>query len=497
MSDPGGATFIDIPKLFTDNRYAKQKLKHVTDPTVREFWEGEMAKTSEYHKSEVLGWFVSKFGAFMSNEMMRNIIGQTKSSFDLRQVMDEGKILLVNLSKGKTGELNSKLLGMIFVMKFQAAAMSRANVPESQRRDFSLYVDEFQNFSTDSFATILSEARKYRLNLIVANQFITQLTEEIRDAVFGNVGSLVGLRVGANDAEFLTKQFSPTFDLEDLVKLPNFNAVVRLMIGGVPSQPFTMATIPPLGHPNEKLGQALRSLSAAKFARPRASVEKEIFERMKTEAVPKPSFATGQFGPGQSLSPPPSLSASARSTKPAGTSGSSFVNDWLAARRDKQPTPVPKPGGLPPADNSLDDEPETADTAPPAARVQSSAINPSVAPDKSRQPAEPARTSQPATPDTLAPTEFAKAKASGELSAGLKGLASDKEESASISNLVRQGFGQASAAATPDDNQVEQASKEPGPQTSPVNQAARLPEIQVDDEGNLKVNDDANDAPNA
>src|SRR5262249_16908379 len=153
---------------------------------------------------EVTAWFVSKFGAFLSNEMMRNMIGQPKSAFNLRDVMDKKKILLVNLSKGRTGDLNSKLLGMIFVMKFQAAAMSRADVPEEERQDFCLYVDEFQNFSTDSFATILSEARKYRLNLIVANQFTTQLTDEIRDAVFGNVGSIVSFRVGADaDADAL------------------------------------------------------------------------------------------------------------------------------------------------------------------------------------------------------------------------------------------------------------------------------------------------------
>jgi hypothetical protein len=184
MADPAGSTFVDIPKLFRDPQYVKQKLPFVKDPNVIEFWEKEMPQSQRSNEfGEVVSWFVSKFGAFLSNEMMRNIIGQTKSSFDLRDIMDNKKILLVNLSKGRTGELNSKLLGMVFVMKFQAAAMSRSNVPESERNDFALYVDEFQNFSTDSFATIMSEARKYHLNLIVANQFTTQLTEEIRDAV--------------------------------------------------------------------------------------------------------------------------------------------------------------------------------------------------------------------------------------------------------------------------------------------------------------------------
>ena len=157
----------------------------------------------------MIAWVTSKFGAFLSNEMMRNIIGQTKSSFDLREIMDNKKILLVNLSKGRTGELNSRLLGMIFVMKFQAAAMSRANIPEDQRQDFCLYVDEFQNFSTDSFATIMSEARKYRLSLTVANQFTTQLTDEIRDAVFGNMGTIVSFRIGQNDVDSLARYFQP------------------------------------------------------------------------------------------------------------------------------------------------------------------------------------------------------------------------------------------------------------------------------------------------
>lgn len=335
MSDPGGSTFIDIPKVFTDNKYAKQKLKHVTDLTVLDFWNKEMAQTSDYHKSEVLGWFVSKFGAFLSNEMMRNIIGQTKSSFNLRDVMDNKKILFVNLSKGRTGELNSKLLGMIFVMKFQAAAMSRATMAEEDRQDFCLYVDEFQNFSTDSFATILSEARKYRLNLIVANQFTTQLTEEIRDAVFGNVGSIVSFRVGADaDADALSKKFQPVFDREDVLRLPNYNTITQILIGGVPTHPFSMATIPPLGTPNPQLSQALKQLSAVKYGRLKASVESEIFGRLATKEEPKPGAGNeAPFGtaPPQYGARP---AAGAQPTKQSST-GSSFLDDWLAKRNVK------------------------------------------------------------------------------------------------------------------------------------------------------------------
>ena len=337
MANPAGGTFIDIPKVFTDNKYAKELLANVTDQIVLDFWNKEMAQTSDYHKSEVLGWFVSKFGAFMANEKMRNIIGQTKSSFNLREIMDSKKILLVNLSKGKTGDLNSKLLGMIFVMKFQAAAMSRANVPESQRGDFCLYVDEFQNFSTDSFATIMSEARKYHLNLVVANQFTTQLTEEIRDAVFGNMGTIVSFRVGQNDVEALTRYFQPLFDGEDLLRVPNFNTVVRTLVNGVPTQPFSMATLPGLGYPNEQLSMALKQLSAAKFGRPKGKVAKEIFARLSTKEDAQLAAGGGSaFGaqPAGALGgprPPAPPRPAGPAPKPPGAG--SFLDEWLAKRQ--------------------------------------------------------------------------------------------------------------------------------------------------------------------
>lgn len=349
MSDPNGGTFIDIPKLFRDPQYVKQKLQHVTDLNVREFWEKEMPASQRSNEfGEVTSWFVSKFGAFLSNEMMRNIIGQTESSFDLRKIMDEGKILLVNLSKGRAGELNSKLLGMIFVMKFQAAAMSRANIPENQRKDFALYVDEFQNFSTDSFATIMSEARKYHLNLIVANQFTTQLTEEIRDAVFGNMGTVVSFRIGQNDVEALSRYFQPQFDGDDLLRVPNYNTIIRTLVNGVPTQPFSMATLPPLGSSNPKLAQALKQLSAAKYGKPKAVVEKEIFERIKTQAPPTPAFGANSRSPfGGSGSPfsaqgggAPAFNSpvnrsfgqpAAVPSKPTGTG--SFLDEWLAKKQ--------------------------------------------------------------------------------------------------------------------------------------------------------------------
>ena len=280
MADPAGSSFLDVQQMFIDQSFADQKIKYVTNKTVLDFWNKEMAQTSESAKGEMLGFFVSKFGAFLANDMMRNIIGQTKSGFNLREIMDKKKILLVNLSKGRVGELNSQLLGMIFVMKFNAAAMGRADLPEDQRQDFSLYVDEFQNFATDSFATILSEARKYRLSLILANQFMTQLTDQIREAILGNIGTIISGRIGITDAEILVKKFHPTFDTEDLTRLPNFQTIASVMIQNVPSAPFSMSLLPPLGKSNPQLRDALKRLSATKYGRPRAQVEKEFYERI-------------------------------------------------------------------------------------------------------------------------------------------------------------------------------------------------------------------------
>lgn len=350
MSDPAGSSFIDIPQVFNDNEFAKSKLKYVTDQTVLDFWNKEMAQTSDYHKSEVLGWFVSKFGAFLSNEMMRNIIGQTKSGFNLRDIMDNKKILLVNLSKGRTGELNSQLLGMIFVMKFQAAAMGRANIPEDERQDFTLYVDEFQNFATDSFENILSEARKYRLNLVLANQFMTQLTDKIREAIIGNVGTIISGRIGVTDAELMVKKFAPVFDVEDITKLPNFEAIASVMINNVPSSPFSMALIPPLGKPNPQLADALRRLSAAKFGRSRGMVEQEIFTRLRAgddakkqrqqsalDSFKKRVGAGGaQGGAAPAAGGAAAPGAIAKPGAGAKPGSSTFLDEWLAKRRAQQ-----------------------------------------------------------------------------------------------------------------------------------------------------------------
>ena len=280
MADPAGATFIDIPQCFTDPEFVKSKLKYVTDKAVYDYWTKEFpASQKSSDAGEVITWFASKWGPFLSNTIMRNTLGQVKSGFNIREIMDNKKIFLVNLSKGRLGDINANLLGMIFVMKFQQAAMSRQDIPEDQRQDFCLYVDEFQNFATDSFESILSEARKYRLNLIVANQFMTQLTEKIREALLGNVGTIICGRIGVTDAELMVKAFSPTFTAEDLTKTPNFAAVAKVMMFDMPSAPFTMNLPAPMGEPNDNLMESLKDYSATRYAKTRSEVEQEINER--------------------------------------------------------------------------------------------------------------------------------------------------------------------------------------------------------------------------
>ncbi len=321
MADPKGGTFIEIPLLFRDPQFLKQKLQHVTDKTVLDFWQKQFPASQRSNEAgEVTAWFVSKFGAFLSNEMMRNMIGQTKSAFDLREIMDNKKILLVNLSKGRTGDLNSKLLGMIFVMKFQAAAMSRSDMPEEERVDFSLYVTSSRTFQPIALPQSCPRPVKYHLNLIVANQFTTQLTPEIRDAVFGNMGTIVSFRIGQNDVEAVGKYFQPTFDTDDLLRVPNYNAIVRTLIGGVPTQPFSMATLPALGTPNPRLSQALKQLSAAKYGRPKSHVAKDIAERMETPEDRRPAGGFGtspyaQSGPGRPSSPAVTVFSGRRSRR--------------------------------------------------------------------------------------------------------------------------------------------------------------------------------------
>ena len=366
MADPAGGTFVDVPKLLVDEQFRNAKLKYVTDRQVLDFWTKEFPASQRSNEAgDLISWVISKFGPFISNDAMRNIIGQTKSGFNFPEIMNNNKILLVNLSKGKMGDLNSKLLGIIFVMKFQAAAMARANIPEHERKDFTLYVDEFQNFATDSFETILSEARKYRLSLVLANQFMTQLKEELREAILGNVGTTITGRIGTTDAEIMVKRYTPVFTAEDLTKLPNFESVCVAQINGTPSAPFSMAWIPPMGEPNQQLSDALKKLSAAKYGRPRDQVERDIAARISVQQPSQPAAGAGRPG----------------GAAGAG-GGSSFLDEWLAKRKQmnaKKPQSAAAPSSA-----------QTSRPGSPAAQP----ARPQTAPASSAQPLR----AQPAVP---------------------------------------------------------------------------------------------------
>lgn len=286
MCEPG-STFVEIVRVMTDQKFVQELLPKVQDPIIRRYWTDQIAQTSDFHKSEVLDYIVSKFGRFVTNKMMRNIIGQSKSAFDFRKVMDDGKILLINLSKGKIGEENSTFLGLLIVPKILAAAMSRVDTPIEKRREFFLYVDEFQNFATPDFATILSEARKYKLALTVANQFIGQMDEEVKNAVFGNVGTMMALRTGVTDASFLQREYQPVFNENDIVNQERFHAYMKTIVNNEPVAPFSVDLTKDYAkhmaekEAGEKVAQAIIQLSRLKYGKPIDIVEAEISQRAK------------------------------------------------------------------------------------------------------------------------------------------------------------------------------------------------------------------------
>jgi CxxC-x17-CxxC domain-containing protein len=281
LLDTPGTTLLGIPRLLVDKDYRQMIISNLKDPVVKAFWVHEYEQWREQFRNEAIAPIQNKVGQFLSTSIIRNVVGQSKSTIDIFKIMNEGKIFLVNVSKGRVGEDNSALLGGMIITKIQLAAMERVRIPEDERKDFYLYVDEFQNFATDSFANILSEARKYRLNLIVAHQYTAQLSNEngtaVRDAVFGNVGTMVIFRVGADDADFLEKEFEPEFTAQDLVNLPNYHVYLKLMIDGVTSRPFSATTLPPIkfdiaAGTKEKIIESSRKL----YTRPREEVEDEI-----------------------------------------------------------------------------------------------------------------------------------------------------------------------------------------------------------------------------
>src|ERR1700722_3048433 len=281
------STLLGILRMFAEPEYRKSVVSNLKDPVIKRFWTDEFARYSQKFETEATAAIQNKVGQFVSNPLLRNILGQSQSTLNMRKIMDEGKIFIANLSKGKMGEDNSTLLGAMIITRLQLAAMSRVDLPEEKRRDFFMYVDEFQNFATESFASILSEARKYHLSLTLAHQYIGQLvtsegSTKVRDAVFGNVGTIITFRVGATDAEFLEKEFMPEFEQQDLVNLAKANVYVKLMIDGVSSRPFSAETLPPLPAPLVSHRDVIIRNSQEKYGTPRRIVEERIASEWET-----------------------------------------------------------------------------------------------------------------------------------------------------------------------------------------------------------------------
>jgi len=278
-----GSTFIELVRILTDAKYVDEMLPLVLDPVVKRYWTDQIAQTADFHKSEVLDYIVSKFGRFVTNKTMRNIIGQPESSFNIRQAMDEQKVILCNLSKGILGEEDAKFLGLILVPKVLTAAMSRQDMAMEDRKDFFLYVDEFQNYATEDFAVILSEARKYRLNLIVANQFVGQIDEDVKNAVFGNVGTMISFRVGVPDANFLQHEYAPVFNEGDLTNIEKYHVYIKTIVNNEPVPPFSMSLAKDMddikARMNPKQAEMIKELSRLKYGKDVHVVEAEIQSR--------------------------------------------------------------------------------------------------------------------------------------------------------------------------------------------------------------------------
>ncbi len=298
--DYPGSTLLGVTRMLSDKEFRKKVVDKIQDPVVKAFWVKEFAGYADKFASEAVSPIQNKVGQFLSSSLIRNIVGQVKSSVDMREIMDSGKILIMNLSKGRIGEDNSALLGAMMITKIQLAAMSRVDILESERKDFYLYIDEFQNFSTESFANILSEARKYRLNLIMAHQYIEQLDEKVRAAVFGNVGTLIAFRVGAVDAEELVKEFTPIFTEEDIVNIPKYEMYLKLMIDGIASEPFSARGLPPLSKAEEtnNVEKVIQS-SRERYAKQKEIVEEKINRWHESIEEPKQKKPAKKNNPNQ------------------------------------------------------------------------------------------------------------------------------------------------------------------------------------------------------
>ena len=367
------STLIDVNKMLVDKVFRKKVVEYVKDPIVKAFWTEEFAGYTDRYTQEATPAIQNKIGQFVSNPLIRNIIGQKTSSFDFRKVMDEKKILIMNLSKGRMGDVNTQLLGSMLVIKVYLAAMSRADLPPRELQklpNFYFFVDEFQSFANETFADILSEARKYKLNLTIAHQYIEQMPEEVRDAVFGNVGTMIAFRVGAFDAEVLEKEFAPVFLAEDIVNLGFAQVYLKLMIDGLTSKPFSATTLPPLEHPEKDHREEVIAYTRTHYAVPRAAIEEEIRGRsssavMAAKKAPETKLETKKeeaFAPRAVESERKSGAAAPAAPRAAETAPTSREH----APREKSVAPSPAPLPRPPVASPPPPPVKTAPVAPVA-----------------------------------------------------------------------------------------------------------------------------------
>ncbi len=415
------SNMLGVQRLLSDKDYRKSKVDNLKDPVIKGFWVNEFSRYSQKFETEATAAIQNKIGQFVANPLVRNILGQNKSALNLRQAIDERKILIFNLSKGKIGEDNSALLGSMIITKLQLAAMSRVDIPESDRKDFYLYVDEFQNFATDSFANILSEARKYRLCLILAHQYIRQLVHDlntkVRDAVFGNVGTIISFRVGGEDAEFLEKEFMPDFEAVDIVNLPKAQVYIKLMIDGISSRPFSAQGLPPIQPPSVSYRDLIIEHTRKNYATPLQQVSEKIAkEFMPMEPVDdrEPS----RDGGGDFRKPRSDGGGDFRKPRPVGPSGGGdfraprpAVNDIKTVKPsfvEKLVSLIPKLGSSEPVKTKV-----VSDVPPPAPKPVQAPSKPIPPPAPTPiplkppvKPASPTRLGGPASPKPMSLSEL-------------------------------------------------------------------------------------------
>lgn len=393
------ATLMGINRMLSDEDYREKVISVVKDPVVKAFWDVEFASYSDKYKQEAVAPIQNKIGQFLSASVIRNIVAQVKSTINIREIMDTRKIFIMNLSKGRIGEDSSRLLGGMLITKIQLSAMERVDTPEKERKDFFLYVDEFQNFATESFSNILSEARKYRLDLIMAHQYMEQLEEGVRAAVIGNVGTMAMFRVGSTDADILAKEFAPTFTEEDLVNLPKFHIYLKLMIDGVASRPFSALTLPPIAAATGSLDKVLR-VSRERYGTPRAVIEEKIAKWSGVFEPKEPGSGSGggNSGGGSKAggSGKPSFGNKSGGGKPSG----SFNKNSSSSNSGSKGKPLPPRSSPPPKITSA---PPSVSSVPPVA-----VVNPSESGISLSQISKKPQAHQPVTPPTAQPSQSPK-----------------------------------------------------------------------------------------